>query len=157
MRFVLIAGAALALAACGEQQPAPAAPAVQAPASAEPTVGIPGDANKLSAAEISSLLIGEFRSTQDEKATIVVTSDGKWVESYEGVEPPSTYAWRVFTGDQPPADAAGPFTPASRYLQLKSDEEVFYYEMGTISEDGFDMFATRRGDMLDFARIKTPA
>jgi hypothetical protein len=141
MRFVLMTGAALVLVACSEQQAGPAAPAVETPASAESAGGIPGDANTLSAVEISSLLVGEFRSTQDEKVT----------------EPPSTYAWRIFTGDQPPAGAAGAFTPASRYLELKSEEEVFYYEMGTVSEDGFDMFATGRGNMLDFARIKAPA
>jgi len=157
MRFVLIAGSALALFACSEQQAVPAALAVETPASAESAGGIAGDANALSAVEISSLLVGEFRSTQDEKVTIAVTSDGKWVESYESAEPRSIYAWRIFTGDQPPAGAAGAFTPASRYLELKSDEEVFYYEMGTVSEDGFDMFATGRGNMLDFARIKAPA
>ncbi len=157
MRFVLMTGAALVLVACSEQQAGPAAPAVETPASAESAGGIPGDANTLSAVEISSLLVGEFRSTQDEKVTIAVTSDGKWVESYEGAEPPSTYAWRIFTGDQPPAGAAGAFTPASRYLELKSEEEVFYYEMGAVSEDGFDMFATGRGNMLDFVRIKAPA
>jgi hypothetical protein len=157
MRFVLMAASVLALAACGEQQSTPEASAVQTPASTTPTVGIPGDANRLSPAEIASLLVGEFRSTQDEKNTISVTSDGRWVEAYEGGGPPSTSSWQVFPGDQPPAGASGSFTAASRYLELKSDNEVFYYEMGTVSGDGFDMFATRRGNMLDFARIKAPA
>jgi hypothetical protein len=156
MRFVFIAASALAFVACGEPQPAVEGPAVQTPASEEPTVQIPGDANALSASEVSSLLVGEFRSTQDEKSTIAVTSDGKWVETYGG-EAPSTFAWRVFAGDQPPPGAAGPFTAASRYLELKSDEDVFYYEMGTLSEDGFDMFYTARGNMLAYTRIKAPA
>lgn len=156
MRVFAMMVVAVAVGACGEQQRAPVQGAVVSPPSGGSTARLPDDANLLSVAQISSRMVGEFRSTQDDRATITVTSDGKWVEAYDGSEP-SAYLWRVFSGDDPPVTATESFTPASRYLELKSKDHVFYYELGTVSVDGFDMFYTARGNMLDYARIKAPA
>jgi hypothetical protein len=56
-----------------------------------------------------------------------------------------------------PAGVEGTYTPASRYLEVKGADLVLYYELGHVSEDGFDMFYTARGNNLSFARIKAPA
>jgi len=152
MRFLLACMSALAVAACGDPQSAPAAPAT----SAAPEAAVPADANGQTIEQISALLVGGFSSADDEKATISVTSDGKWTEAYEGAEP-LTYSWRVFPGDAPPPGEPQTFTPASRYLELKRDGEVFYYELGVVAEDSFDMFYTARGNRLAYMRIKAPA
>lgn len=49
------------------------------------------------------------------------------------------------------------FTPVSRYLEVSSTDGALYYEMGGISDAGFDMFYTARGNNLSFARIITPS
>lgn len=60
----------------------------------------------------------------------------------------------LFPGDKPPAGAVGPFTPASRYLEVKEAEGVFYYELGQVTVDAFDMFYTARGNNLGYVRVK---
>jgi len=158
MRLIVLTAAALALAACGGQ--APAAPAdtattdAPAPVAADsaPTTAIT-DANEMTVEQISTRLVGRWRSSQDDKSTLTITADGKWSGAYEG-EADSESDWTIFPGDQPPAGAAGPFTPASRYLEVKDADGVFYYEFGHITADAFDMFYTARGNNLSYVRVE---
>lgn len=149
------------LAACSEQAPAepaaPAAPAVEVgPAEAPVAADAVGtDANTLTPEAISAMMVGEFRSTDDEKSTIKIGVDGTWTTAYEGSEP-SVSRWRIFAGDAPPAGVTETFTPASRYLEVTDADGVFYYEMGVINHDGFDMFYKARGNLLSYVRVKAP-
>jgi hypothetical protein len=145
----------LALAACGEQAPADtsAEGSTETTPAAEPAVAAVTDANEMTTDEIRSRLVGTWRSTQDEKSSLTLSADGKWMSGYEG-EAQTTSDWIVFTGDQPPAGAAGLFTPASRYLEVKDADGVFYYELGHITADAFDMFYTARGNNLGFVRVE---
>ena len=43
------------------------------------------------------------------------------------------------------------------YLELVGEAGTFYYELGYIDENGFDMFYVARGNQLFFNRIKVPA
>lgn len=146
------------LAACSEQAPAePAAPAAEAAPAEAPAAGetVGTDANTLTPEAISAMMVGEFHAADDEKSTIDIGVDGTWTTRYEGSEP-TVSRWRVFAGDMPPADTAETFTPASRYLEVKDADGVFYYEMGVINHDGFDMFYKPRGNLLSYVRTKAP-
>jgi hypothetical protein len=153
MRLFVLAVSALALAACGEQASTPTPPMPDAASVAPADVT---DANQLTPAQISARLVGIFQSTQDELSTLNITSDGKWTMGYKG-EPDTVAAWRVFAGDAVPEGVSGEFTLASRYLEVKDADMTLYYEMGHVTEDGFDMFYTARGNMLSYVRVKAPA
>jgi len=153
MRAVFVAVAALALAACSESTPAPtAAPETAASDPAAARAPDVTDANAMTTDEISQRLVGVYRSTDDEKATITFTADGKYLSHVDG-ELAAASEWKVFTGDQPPAGTAGPFTAASRYLEVRDDDGVFHYELGHVAADGFDMFYTARGNRLAYERV----
>jgi len=159
MRLIVLIAAAFALAACGGQAPsAPAeakradAPAAAAADRARAATTEITDANEMTVEQISARLVGTWRSTQDDKSSLTITADGKWSGGYEG-EVDSVSGWTIFPGDQPPAGAAGPFTPASRYLEVKDPDGVFYYELGHITVDAFDMFYTARGNNLGYVRV----
>lgn len=158
MRLIVLSAAALALAACGGQTPAaPAdiastnAPAAVAADPAPPTEIT--DANEMTVEQLSARLVGTWRSSQDDKSTLTITADGKWSGGNDG-EVDSVSDWTIFPGDQPPAGAAGPFTPASRYLEVKDADGLFYYEFGHITADAFDMFYTARGNNLSYLRVE---
>lgn len=153
MRIILLAAAAFALAGCSEQTPAvaPQGASTETPASAEPTPVT--DANEMSVAQLGAALLGEWRSTEDDRSSLVIGADGKWSSVYEG-DTLFVADWKLFTGDQPPAGAEGPFTPASRYLEVKEETGTFYYELGHVTADAFDMFYTARGNNLAFSRVK---
>jgi len=147
------------LAACsGEQtaaEPGAAVEVAPTPAPAEETAGVATDANTLTPEAISAMMVGTFHSTEDEKSTIDIGVDGVWSETYEGAET-SASRWRIFPGDKPPEGVTETFTPASRYLELTGADGLSYYEMGVIDHDGFDMFYKARGNLLSYARVKTP-
>ena len=148
------------LAACGEQKPDVETPAasVEAPAAisdADEAAMRAMDANNMTPEAITTKLVGVYKSTQDDRSTLTVTSDGKWTETYDGTDPVVS-TWRVFAGTDAPEGTNVTFTPVSRYLELSSADGAVYYEMGGISEEGFDMFYTARGNHLGFARIITP-
>ncbi|MFZ4686105.1 MAG: hypothetical protein ACOYMK_10845 [Hyphomonadaceae bacterium] len=155
MRSFILLVAIIATAACGG--PAPASPvsaldggsteAAPAPAS-EVT-----DANELTIEDISARLLGQWQAADDDKAQLDISRDGKWTSVYEG-EPLFVADWMLFPGDKPPAGAVGPFTPASRYLAVKEADGVFYYELGHVTADAFDMFYTARGNNLGYVRVK---
>ena len=44
--------------------------------------------------------------------------------------------------------------PASRYLEVKDADGAFYYELGHITADAFDMFYTARGNNLGYVRVE---
>ena len=158
MRLTVLSAAALALAACDGQAPAaPVDAAVAVPPDAAPADPAPAtdnaDANAMTVDQIRALLVGGWRSIQDENWSLTISADGKWASGYVGLAT-TVSDWTIFTGDRPPAGAAGPFTAASRYLEVKDADETFYYELGWVGADAFDMFATSRGNNLSFARVK---
>lgn len=160
MRLIGLSALSLGLlVACGEQKPvvAPVAP-VEAPAAttdADEAAMRAMDANNMTLEEITTKLVGSYRSTQDDKSTLTITADGKWTEIYDDMDPVVS-AWRVFAGTAAPEGTTVTFTPASRYLEVSSTDGAAYYEMGGVSDAGFDMFYTARGNNLSFARIVTP-
>jgi hypothetical protein len=151
---------ALALAsACGPSNPeSDVTPAFEAPRPMAPPAEGAGiyDANNMTPAQISERLVGTFRYADDDQTTLTITSAGEWTETAEGSESP-TARWRVFAGTDAPKDAAETFTPASRYLEVIGEAGSFYYELGVVAEDGFDMFYVGRGNRLSFVRVKVPA
>jgi len=153
MRIFWLASAMVALAGCGEPAPAVTIEAVSpdAPAATEPAAVT--DANAMTIQQLKSLLVGAWRATDDAKATLDIAADGTWTSIYEG-DTLFVAEWTLFTGDQPPAGAAGPFTPASRYLEVKEEIGAFHYELGHIADDAFDMFYTVRGNNLSFTRVQ---
>jgi hypothetical protein len=160
MRSFILLVAILATAACGGQVPsAPAeakgadAPAAAAADPARAAATETKDTNEMTVEQISARLVGTWRSTQDDKSSLTITADGKWSGIHEG-EVDTVSDWTIFAGDQPPAGAAGPFTPASRYVEVKGPDGVFYYELGRITADAFDMFYTARGNNLGYVRVK---
>jgi hypothetical protein len=158
MRLIAMFAAAFCIAACGGQPPsAPADAAVTVPPSGSPAAPAPAsdtaDANAMTVDQIRALLAGEWRSTQDEKWSIEIIAEGKWSSRYDGEEA-EVSDWTIFAGDSPPSGAAGPFTPASRYLELKDADDTFYYELGWVAADAFDMFYTARGNNLSFVRVE---
>ncbi len=161
MRLIGLSALSLVfLAACGEQQPtveAPTAPVETADAitDADEAAMRAMDANNMTPEEITAKLVGSYKSTQDDKSTLTISADGKWTEAYDGMEPVVS-TWRVFAGTAAPEGTTVTFTPASRYLEVSSTEGAVYYEMGGVSDAGFDMFYTARGNNLSFARVATP-
>lgn len=113
------------------------------------------DANHMTPEQITTKLVGAYKSTQDDRSTLTITSDGKWTEAYDDMEPVVS-TWRVFAGTGAPEGATVTLTPASRYLEVSSTDGAVYYEMGGVSDAGFDMFYTARGNNLSFARVATP-
>jgi len=163
MRLALVLTSSLGLSlaslvACSEQAPAELSVPTEA-AAAEPAVEAAAsalkDANTLTPEAISAMMVGEFESADDANSTIAIDVGGKWTETYEGTEPVVS-AWRVFAGDTPPAGTAETFTPASRYLEVTGENGAFYYELGQIGHDGFDMFYKPRGNRLSYERVKAP-
>lgn len=148
------------LAACGQSEPGPATGinGLKTPDTVQPATAAPAstDANDMTPADISAKLVGTFVSADDDKSKITVTSDGDWTEAYEG-SGETTAEWRVFAGTDAPRDTGETFTPASRYLELIGEAGTFYYELGGIDEDGFDMFYVSRGNHLSFIRLRVPA
>lgn len=150
MRFLAVSALGLVLAACADNTPAQEA-ATQ-PATAAPEAAEIVDANALTLDQISQRLVGTFRSADDPLSVLTITAEGTFTNIYDG-EPDVASTWKLFSGDQPPVGAAGPFTPASRYLEVNNDGGLFYYELGVVADDGFDMFYTARGNRLAYVRV----
>ncbi len=147
------------LAACGPADTAPeAAPTANAPDSMTPQAAGPSitDANKMSLEQIGAKLAGTFQYADDDKSMLTITSSGEWTETYEGAES-ATANWRVFAGTDAPKGVEETFTPASRYVEVTGESGSFYYELGHVSDDGFDMFYVARGNRLSYVRVKMPA
>lgn len=147
MRLMLLAASFLAVAACGDQKSSD--PASPGGAAASNEAGI--DANTLTPESITAKLVGSWQSAQDGRAGLILSPDGKWTETYQSTQP-IVSDWRVFAGDKPPEGATETFTPASRYLEVKGEDGIRYYELGRIAGDAFDMFYTARGNNLSFVR-----
>lgn len=145
----------LMLAACGPSEGGGASGPEVPPV---PTVNeeAVASANMLTPEEIGARLVGAFTSADDHRSSITITSSGQWTDSYDGAET-GTSRWRVFTGADAPADTGYAFTSASRYLEVTGDSGPLYYELGMISDDGFDMFYLGRGNMLVYVRTRVPA
>ena len=66
----------------------------------------------------------------------------------------SVDTWRAFPGTEVPERGKDlTFTPASTYIEVISGEDAFYYEVGSIEADAFDMFYVSRGNRLAYKRI----
>ena len=154
MRALLfIAVSSLALAACGEQKaadpaPAPAAEVAPAePALAPEVVNIPP-------AEIATKLAGKWQALDDPNSILIITAD-TWTNEYAGdASVHSVDKWRAFPGTEVPEGGKDlTFTPTSTYIEVVSGEDAFYYEVGSIEADAFEMFYVSRGNRLAYKRI----
>lgn len=151
--LLLIAVSSLALAACGEPKAAEPAPAPVAemtpaePALAPEVVNVPPQ-------EVATKLAGTWQSTDDPNSILTITGD-TWANTYTGDDSVhSVDKWRAFPGTEKPANSEGlTFTPASTYIEVVSGEDTFFYEVGTIEADTFDMFYVSRGNRLAYKRI----
>ena len=158
MRALLLAVSVVALVACGEQKPAPAAEVAPAAAPA-PSIAIgepnPSAPKIVAPAAVPALIAGRWVSIDDAKSSITVTADGKWTDSYSDGTKDETYPWRVINGVE--AKAASPtneFTPDATYLEVKRTEATYYYELGVLDAENLDMFYVGRGNRLAYTRAK---
>lgn len=153
MRFFLLTMSALALAACGGQTPVEPAAAPVAETPAGETALAPEVVN-IPPGEIATKLSGTWQSLDDANSILTITAD-TWTNTYTGDDSVhSVDTWRAFSGADLPAGADGlTFTPASTYIEVVSGEDTFYYEVGTIEADAFDMFYVSRGNRLAYKRI----
>ena len=158
MRLMLLTVSVLALAACGDKTPAaPAAvPAAEQPAAA-PTPEAPSASVGIIPGEVAAKIAGTWRAIDDDKATITITTDGKWTDDYD--DPAFTKQdpapWRALTGAA--AQLAAPsetFTPEATYIEVKRPEAAYYYELGDIDADNLEMFYVGRGNRLAYTRVK---
>jgi len=151
--LLLIAVSSLALVACGEQKPAAptSAPVAEAtPAEAE----LPPEVVNVPPQEIATKLAGKWQSIDDPNSILTITAD-TWSNEYTGDDSVhSVDKWRAFPGTEIPERGKDlTFTPASTYIEVISGEDAFYYEVGSIEADAFDMFYVSRGNRLAYKRI----
>lgn len=151
--LLLIAVSSLALAACGEQKAADPAPVPAADvAPAEPALA--SEVLNVPPAEVATKLQGVWESIDDPNSILIITAD-TWTNDYKGDDSVhSVDKWRAFPGTEKPANSEGlTFTPESTYIEVVSGDDTFYYEVGTIEADTFDMFYVSRGNRLAYKRI----
>ncbi|HOY79858.1 MAG TPA: hypothetical protein PLN33_18735 [Hyphomonadaceae bacterium] len=154
MRLLLLAAVStFALAACGDPKPAEPTPA-PVPESAATEPELPAEAAAIPAQDVASKLAGTWQSTEDANSIITITAD-TWTNTYTGDDSVNDVAkWRAFPGTESPANAEGlTFTPTSTYLEVKSGDNTFFYELGKIEADAFDFFYVSRGNHLSYKRI----
>lgn len=154
MRLLLLAAiSTLALAACSD--PKPAEPTAPAPEAATTEPALPTETAAIPAQDVATKLAGKWQSTEDANSIITITAEGDWINTYTGDDSVNDHAkWRAFPGTETPANSEGiTFTPASTYIEVKSGENTFFYELGTIEADAFDFFYVSRGNHLSYKRI----
>lgn len=149
--LLLLAVSSLALAACGDPKPVEPTPVAEAPATA--SAPVPEVVN-VPPAEVAAKLEGKWQSTQDANSILTITAD-TWTNTYTGDDSVNDVAkWRAFPGTETPPGSEGlTFTPTSTYIEVKSREHTFFYELGTVDADAFDFFYVSRGNNLSFKRI----
>ena len=105
---------------------------------------------------VPALIAGKWVSFEEDKSSITLTADGKWTDDYVGeADAHDDAAWRAMSGVD--AKAAAPeheFTPEATYLEVKRDEETYYYELGDLDAENLDMFYVGRGNRLAYTRAK---
>lgn len=150
--LLLLAVSSLGLIACSEQKPAEPAPA---PEAASTETALPPETVNIPAQDVATKLAGKWQSTEDANSTITITAEGDWINDYAGDDSAHDVAkWRAFPGTETPANSEGlTFTPASTYIEVKSGENTFFYELGNIEADAFDFFYVSRGNHLSYKRI----
>jgi hypothetical protein len=153
MRIAVLSVFALLLAAgCNPNSPTLAEPG----AATAPTAPTTIDVVNVPPAEVAAKLAGKWQSADDAKSTLTITAEGRWTEDYV-IEPPvhEVSTWRAFAGSNAPADTTGNvFTPTSTYLEVKGANATFFYELGSVEADSFDIFYVARGNRLAFTRQK---
>jgi hypothetical protein len=151
---LLLAVSTLALAACTDPKAAEPAPA-PAPEAASTETALPPETANIPAQDVATKLAGKWQSTQDASSTITITAEGAWINDYAGDDSAHDEAkWRAFPGTEVPPNAEGlTFTPASTYIEVHSGEDFFFYEIGKIEADAFDIFYVSRGNNLSYKRI----
>ena len=149
--LLLLAVSSLGLIACSEQKPADPAPT---PAAEAPEAVLASEVVNIPPAEVATKLQGTWQSTEDANSIITITAD-TWTNTYTGDDSVNDVAaWRAFPGTETPANSEGlTFTPASTYIEVKSGEDTFFYELGNIEADAFDFFYVSRGNHLSYKRI----
>jgi hypothetical protein len=155
MRAIIVLSlSAFVLVGCGEQ--AEEAPVVEQPVAEQPAA--PESAAEVMIvppAEVPARLVGTWTSIDDAQASIVITADGTWADIYAAESVNETFSWRAINGVE--AAIAAPdhtFTPTATYLEVKRPEAVYFYELGHVSADDFEMFYVGRGNRLAFTRAK---
>ncbi len=135
----------------------PKSPTLAEPGAATaPAAVTAADVVNVPPAEVAAKLAGKWQSADDAKSTLTITAEGRWTEDYV-IDPPvhEVSAWRAFAGSDAPAGTTGNvFTPTSTYLEVKGANATFFYELGSIDADNFDMFYVARGNRLAFTRVK---
>ena len=151
--LLLVAISSLGLIACSEQKPADPAPTPAAEVAA-PEAALAPEVVNIPPAEVATRLQGKWQSTEDAASIITITAD-TWTNTYTGDDSVNDVAkWRAFPGTETPANSEGlTFTPTSTYIEVKSGENTFFYELGTIEADAFDFFYVSRGNLLAYKRI----
>ena len=152
MRLILLAAATPAIAACGEQKAPEPAPAPEAEVTPEPALAT--EVVNIPPAEVATKLTGKWQSTEDAASILTITAD-TWTNEYTGDDSVHDVAkWRAFPGTETPAGSEGlTFTPTLTYIEVKSGDNTFFYELGKIEADAFDFFYVSRGNHLSFKRI----
>ena len=152
MRLILLAAATFAFTACSEQKPADPAPVAAVETPAEPALA--PEVVNVPPAEVATKLAGKWQSTEDAASILTITAD-TWTNEYTGDDSVHDVAkWRAFPGtEKPPGSEGLTFTPTSTYIEVKSGENTFFYELGTIEADAFDFFYVSRGNRLAYKRI----
>jgi hypothetical protein len=151
--LLLIAVSAFVLTACGEQKPVDPTPSPVVEAAPE-EAALPDEVANIPAGEIAERLAGKWQALDDPNSILTITAD-TWTNDYTGDDSVhSVDAWRAFPGTEIPAGGADlSFTPTSTYIEVVSGDLTFYYEIGTIEADTFDMFYVSRGNRLAYKRI----
>ncbi len=85
---------------------------------------------------------------------MTITADS-WTNEYTGDASVHDVArWRAFPGTETPPNAEGLRSRRLRRLiEVISGENTFFYEIGAIQADAFDMFYASRGNRLAYRRI----
>lgn len=151
--LLLVAVSSLALAACGDAKPVDPAPAPVAE-TVTPEAELPPEVVNVPPQEVATKLAGTWQAVDDPNSILTITAD-TWTNTYAGDDSVhSVDKWRAFPGTEVPERGKDlTFTPASTYIEVISGEEAFYYEVGTIESDAFDMFYVSRGNRLAYKRI----
>lgn len=127
---------------------APSVAEAPAPAVAPDVVSVPP-------AEVAAKLAGKWQGIVDAKSIVTITPD-TWTNEYTGDDTVHIVArWRAFPGTERPADMTDyTFTPTSTYIESISDSGKFYYELGAVEADSFELFYVGRGNRVAYTRLK---
>lgn len=106
---------------------------------------------ELTAADITSGVIGTWRSDDDSKFQRTFSVDATVVDTYEGDEAVTEGRWAVFTapeGEPPPF----PIAKGTVYLRLSFLEEVLYFKVVALTNNNLELVFLDGGGVQNFTR-----